>query len=252
MTNIEEIVPSCAPAVVHSKLKSEIEASRLEGSDRYAAEFQATVSKADLQDYAFWDRVLTHAVTQANSVGVTPLSEIKGHGIVVTEETISIIEAAANGALYPIVIYQADSIRDEGNGPIVAKIGKFEIVRLVGDGVVRSKPKGPTEEELMDTLSLDEYLIKNPSASYLVKVSGDSMIDAGIMSGDLIIVERGREAKTGDIVIAQVDGEWTMKYFSKQGGRTILRAANQKYPDIHPKRELVIGGVVMANVRKYK
>ena len=119
-------------------------------------------------------------------------------------------------------------------------------------GTVQAGFPTPAEEELIDTLSLDEFLIKNPQASYLVKVTGDSMVDAGIMPDDLVIVERGRQARHGDIVIAQVDGEWTMKYYEKRGAKVLLRAANKKYPLIEPKAELVIGGVVVANVRKYK
>jgi repressor LexA len=119
-------------------------------------------------------------------------------------------------------------------------------------GTVQAGFPSPAEEELIDTLSLDEFLIKNPQASYLVKVSGDSMVDAGIMQGDLVIVERGRQPRHGDIVIAQVDGEWTMKYYEKHGSKVLLRAANKKYPPIEPKAELVVGGVVVANVRKYK
>jgi SOS regulatory protein LexA len=119
-------------------------------------------------------------------------------------------------------------------------------------GTVQAGFPSPAEEELVDTLSLDEFLIKNPQASYLVKVTGDSMIDAGIMQGDLVIVERGRQARHGDIVIAQVDGEWTMKYYEKHGAKVLLRAANKKYPPIEPKAELVVGGVVVANVRKYR
>ncbi len=119
-------------------------------------------------------------------------------------------------------------------------------------GTVQAGFPSPAEEELIDTLSLDEFLIKNPQASYLVKVTGDSMIDAGIMPEDLVIVERGRQPRHGDIVIAQVDGEWTMKYYEKRGAKVCLRAANKKYPLIEPKAELVIGGVVVANVRKYK
>ena len=119
-------------------------------------------------------------------------------------------------------------------------------------GTVQAGFPSPAEEELIDTLSLDEFLIKNPPASYLVKVTGDSMIDAGIMQGDLVIVERGRQVRHGDIVIAQVDGEWTLKYYEKRGAKVLLRAANKKYPLIEPKAELVIGGVVIANVRKYK
>ena len=123
-------------------------------------------------------------------------------------------------------------------------------IRLLG--TVQAGFPSPAEEELVDTLSMDEFLIKNPQASYLVKVTGDSMIDAGIMPDDLVIVERGRQARHGDIVIAQVDGEWTMKYYEKRGSKVLLRAANKKYPPIEPKAELVIGGVVVANVRKYK
>ncbi|MDP3921694.1 MAG: transcriptional repressor LexA [Candidatus Omnitrophota bacterium] len=119
-------------------------------------------------------------------------------------------------------------------------------------GFVQAGFPSPAEEELLDTLTLDEFLIKKPNATYIVKVSGDSMIDEGIKEGDLVLVERGRQAQHGDIVIAQVDGQWTMKYFEKKNGKVTLRAANKRYPDIEPKRELVIGGVVVANVRKYK
>lgn len=119
-------------------------------------------------------------------------------------------------------------------------------------GSVQAGFPSPAEEELIDTISLDEFLIKNPTASFLVKASGDSMIEAGIMPGDLVIVERGREPRTGDIVIAQVDGGWTMKFFEKRGGKVVLIAGNKKYAPIYPREELIIGGVVVANVRKYK
>jgi repressor LexA len=87
-------------------------------------------------------------------------------------------------------------------------------------GTVQAGFPSPAEEELIDTLSLDEFLIKNPQASYLVKVTGDSMIDAGIMPDDLVVVDRGRQPRHGDIVIAQVDGEWTMKYYEKRAPRS--------------------------------
>lgn len=118
-------------------------------------------------------------------------------------------------------------------------------------GSVEAGFPSPAEEELVDVLSLDEFLIQRPEATYLLKVSGDSMIDAGIHPGDLVIVERGRTVKQGDIVIAQVDGEWTMKYYFKKGKDTFLKAANAKYPPIRPKNELVLGGVVIACIRKY-
>jgi len=109
----------------------------------------------------------------------------------------------------------------------------------------------PAEEELRDVISFDQYLITNQSKSFLLKVDGDSMTGAGIMPGDLVLIERGREPKSGDIVIAEVDGSWTMKYFLKRGKDIYLEAANPKYPRIKPQSELRLGGVVTAVVRKY-
>ncbi len=120
---------------------------------------------------------------------------------------------------------------------------------LVGE--VRAGFPSPAEEELRDTISLDEYLIARPETSFLLEVSGDSMIGEGIMPGDLVIVEKGREPRNGDVIIAQVDGEWTMKYFRKKRGGVVLESANPDYPPIRPIRELTVGGVITAVVRKY-
>ncbi len=118
-------------------------------------------------------------------------------------------------------------------------------------GLVEAGWPSPAEEELRDTLSLDEFLVQNPDASFLLKVSGDSMTGAGILPGDLVIVDRGQIAKNGDIVVAEVDGEWTMKFLKKSGDRVYLVPANPKYKPIQPKNELKITGVVTAVVRKY-
>lgn len=119
-------------------------------------------------------------------------------------------------------------------------------------GSIQAGFPSPAEEALCDILSMDEYLITRPDASYLLQVSGDSMSGAGIVEGDLVIVEKGREPKGGDIVIAEVDGEWTMKYFRRQGNEVVLEAANPKYPPIHPRQELKLGGIVTAVIRKYR
>jgi SOS regulatory protein LexA len=119
-------------------------------------------------------------------------------------------------------------------------------------GTVEAGFPSPAEEELVDTLSLDDFLIQNREATFLLKVSGDSMTGAGIMPGDMVIVNKGQTAKSGDIVIAQVDGEWTMKYLRKRGDAVTLVAANPKYQPIRPKNELRVAGVVTAVVRKYK
>jgi len=118
-------------------------------------------------------------------------------------------------------------------------------------GFVEAGFPSPAEEELADTISLDKFLIQNKEATFLLKVSGDSMLEAGILPGDMVIVDKGKSPKTGDIVIAEVDGEWTIKYLRKRGKKISLVPANPKYIPITPKKELVIGGVVTAVVRKY-
>ncbi len=119
-------------------------------------------------------------------------------------------------------------------------------------GTVEAGFPSPAEEELADTMSLDEFLIRNPQATFLLKVSGDSMSGAGILPGDMVIVDKGQTPRSGDIVIAEVDGEWTMKYLKKRGGDVTLVPANPKYRPIKPKKELSIAGVVTAVVRKYR
>jgi SOS regulatory protein LexA len=129
-------------------------------------------------------------------------------------------------------------------GPLAAP------VRVLG--TVEAGFPSPAEEELVDTLSLDDLLIQNKEATFLLKVSGDSMSGAGILPGDMVIVDKGQTPKSGDIVIAEVDGAWTMKYLRKRGESVTLLPSNPKYQPIKPKSELKIAGVVTAVVRKYK
>jgi repressor LexA len=119
-------------------------------------------------------------------------------------------------------------------------------------GFIQAGFPSPAEEELQDVMNLEEYLIANPQATYLLKVEGDSMVGAGIHPGDLALIQKNLEPRTGDIVVARVDGEWTLKYFEKKGKKVSLRAANETYPVILPRQELIVAGVVIANVRKYK
>jgi repressor LexA len=123
--------------------------------------------------------------------------------------------------------------------------------RLPVLGTVSAGFPSPADEELTDTMSLDEYLISKKEATYVLKVHGNSMRDAGILPGDMLLVERGANPRDGDIVIAQVDREWTMKYFRKRGASVFLEAANKDYQPIHPQEELKIAAVVRAVIRKY-
>lgn len=119
-------------------------------------------------------------------------------------------------------------------------------------GTVEAGFPSPAEEELADTLSLDDFLIENHSSTFLLKVSGESMSEAGILPGDMIIVNKVQAPKNGDIVIAEVDGEWTMKYLKKRGSNIALIPANSRFKPIKPRNELKIAGVVTAVVRKYQ
>ena len=86
---------------------------------------------------------------------------------------------------------------------------------------------------------------------YLWRVSGDSMVGEGIRSEDLVILDKKREPKNGDIVAAFIDNEWTLKYFKKEGKKVALEAANPKYKPLVPRESLTLGGVVVSVIRKY-
>jgi repressor LexA len=138
-----------------------------------------------------------------------------------------------------------------GPGAKLAPTGKLTgAIRLLG--AVTAGFPSPAEEELVDILSLDDFLVRRPESTYLLTVNGDSMIEAGIQPGDLVLVERGRTPRPNDIVVAQVDDEWTIKYFARDADGVRLDPANRRYKPIRPRRALVIGGVVRAVVRKYE
>ena len=128
--------------------------------------------------------------------------------------------------------------------------------RLFGEikvlGTIAAGFPSPAEEETIDTITIDEWLIRNKEATYILKVNGDSMIDAGIMDGDMVLLDRSKTAGDGDIVVAEIDGAWTMKYLRKNGNKVMLVPANKKYKPIIPTQELTVAAVVIAVIRKYK
>ncbi len=162
-----------------------------------------------------------------------------------------IVGLRSKNAVFKLVntLEQKGVIKRDPKGRLIPRsIG--EPVRVLG--TVEAGFPSPAEEELADTLSLDALLIQNPQATFLLKVSGDSMSGAGILPGDMVIVDKGQVPRSGDIVIAEVDGQWTMKYLKKRGDNVSLIPANPDYKPIKPKSELKIAGVVTAVVRKYR
>jgi SOS regulatory protein LexA len=144
---------------------------------------------------------------------------------------------------------EAGYVVKDANGRIALLSKLTGTVRILGSIAAGF----PTQEEQQeaDAITLDEYLVKNPDHTYMLTVRGDSMIDAGIMPGDIVLVEKGPRPNQNDIVVARVDDEWTLKYFVRDNAGVRLEPANPKYKFIRPLRSLEIGGVVRAVIRKY-
>lgn len=116
---------------------------------------------------------------------------------------------------------------------------------LFGSPVPAGFPS-PADDYIERSLDLNEHLIKHPAATFFVRATGDSMTGAGIHSGDLLIVDRAKEAVDGSIVIAVIDGELTVKRIRKNKGRISLEAENPQYPIliVGELAEFTIWGVV--------
>jgi repressor LexA len=99
---------------------------------------------------------------------------------------------------------------------------------------------------------VDELLIDTPSKTTLIPVRGESMIEAGIYDGDVAVVEKRMTANIGDIVVAIVDDEFTLKTLGKEGREFILMPANPAFPIIRPHGSLEIFGVLVGLIRKYR
>ena len=108
------------------------------------------------------------------------------------------------------------------------------------------------EDQIETNLSFDELLVKHPQATFLVKVNGDSMKDAGIFEGDILVVDRSVNPTNGKVVIAVVNNDFTVKYFFERNGEIELRPANKNYHvfKFSPRDDLQIWGVVIGVVRK--
>lgn len=115
-------------------------------------------------------------------------------------------------------------------------------------GTITAGWPSPAEEELLDTISFDEWLIE-PS-TFMVNVQNNAMQDAGIFERDVVIFRRGQKPKSGDIVIVDVEGEWMMRYYQIEEGLPVLYPANGHYTVIKPD-ELTVIGVIRSVIRRY-
>jgi SOS regulatory protein LexA len=122
--------------------------------------------------------------------------------------------------------------------------------RPLADSPVRAGLPEQVDDSDADALTIDDYLIERPSQTVLIRVKGDSMMDAGIFDGDLVVVEKRPSAHKGDIVVAIVDNQFTLKRLDLEEGKFVLRPENKAYAVIRPEGSLEIFGIMVGLVRK--
>lgn len=158
-------------------------------------------------------------------------------------ELMSLLKLASRSSAFYVSkqLIEAGIVEKDSTGKLIPAAGLYSAPLL---GHIRAGFAAPAEEELADTITVGEYLLPHPDSSYLLTVEGDSMIDAGIQSGDMVVFERTKDVQVNDIVVALTEDGYTLKYLRRKNGRLCLEAANEAYPDIHPREGEIIGKIV--------
>jgi SOS-response transcriptional repressor LexA len=130
------------------------------------------------------------------------------------------------------------------------KPGSRFFERRLADSTVQAGLPNAAISDGYDLVTIDDFLVRVPSKTSLVRVKGDSMIEAGIHEGDLLVVEQQPNANVGDIVVAIVDNEFTVKYLARERNEFVLKPANKAYPVIRPRGRMEIFGVMAGLVRR--
>ena len=125
-------------------------------------------------------------------------------------------------------------------------------IPLLSDSISAGFPS-PADDYTEENIDLNEHLISNPFSTFFLRVKGDSMLNAGIKDKDLIIVDKSLRAKPGNIVIAMIDGEFTIKRLSIKNNELYLKAEHHNYPDFRFKNyiDVQIWGVVIYSIHSY-
>lgn len=145
-------------------------------------------------------------------------------------------------------LIDAGWLEKDAQGKIRLSLAAGEVPML---GLVEAGIPTTADSDMLDSLSIEEYLIPKKEKTFILEVKGDSMIEAHIDEGDLVIAERTETAKDGDIVVAEVDGGWTLKYFKSKNGKTWLEPANKYLKPIYPEEYLRVAAIVRGVIRKY-
>ena len=107
------------------------------------------------------------------------------------------------------------------------------------------------EEQAEELVNVEDFLVRDRAKTFLLRVKGSSMINAGIQEGDIVVVERGAEPHVSEIVVGILDGEFTLKRLKRNKGKYYLQAENPDFPDMYAVEELQVAGVVRGVMRKY-
>lgn len=119
-------------------------------------------------------------------------------------------------------------------------------------GRVRAGLPQPASQDDYEHLNIEDVLVRDPNRTSFCHVRGDSMRDAGLLDGDVVVLEVNALPKAGDIVVAVVDGQTTVKYLRADGnGDWLLEPANPAYQTIRPNEALEVLGVVTGSFRRY-
>lgn len=182
---------------------------------------------AKLRDYYATYRVLPSYGGVANLVGLKTTSAVTA--FVVRMKEAGYLDSSPDRRLQP---------------------GKRFFERPLVDSVQAGVPQ-PANDIPIEGLEIDAYLVDNPSVTVLMDVRGESMKDAGLLHGDIVVVKKNVPASIGDIVVARVDGDFTVKYLAKDKRGYYLKPANDEFDDIRPIGDLDLYGRVVGSIRKY-
>lgn len=144
----------------------------------------------------------------------------------------------------------AGFLKDAPGGKLAPTARFFELP-FVNVPVRAGIPEAVESQVNAEPMTLDSFLVEAPSKTILVRVKGDSMRDAGVLDGDLAVVERTDVARPGQFVVVMVDDEFTLKELQYEGQQPILVPHNSQFPVIRPAESLQIFGVVRGIVRRY-
>lgn len=140
---------------------------------------------------------------------------------------------------------------EKGQGTVDIDAGTLPC--MAQDGIHAGFPS-PAADYMTQAIDLNKELVRHPAATFYGRVVGDSMIDAGVDEGDVLVIDRSLEAQDGDMAVCFVDGEFTLKYLRFREGGVSLVPANDRYPvmDVEEGIDFMMWGVVTYIIKKVR